>query len=76
VQPNGVALPSFITASSDFYRVDTALVVPQLSHGGWRLRIHGMVDHEATYSFNDLARFDVVETVTTLTCVRIRLGAI
>ncbi|MGE2816247.1 molybdopterin-dependent oxidoreductase [Mycobacterium heidelbergense] len=74
VQPNGVALPSFITASADFYRVDTALIVPQLSHGDWRLHIHGMVDHQATYSFDDLARFDVVETVTTLTCVSNPVG--
>src|ERR1700756_5553695 len=27
VQPKGVALPTFVTASADFYRVDTALVV-------------------------------------------------
>lgn len=74
VQPKGVALPSFVTASADFYRVDTALVVPQLSHADWRLRIHGMVDHEATYSFDDLAHFDVVETVTTLTCVSNPVG--
>ena len=74
VQPNGVALPSFITASADFYRVDTALSVPQLSHGDWRLRIHGMVDREATYSFDDLAHFDVVEMVTTLTCVSNPVG--
>ncbi len=74
VQPNGVALPSFVTASADFYRVDTALSVPQLSHGDWRLRIHGMVDREGTYSFNDLADFDVVEMVTTLTCVSNPVG--
>jgi DMSO/TMAO reductase YedYZ molybdopterin-dependent catalytic subunit len=74
VQPNGIALPSFITASTDFYRVDTALLVPQLSHGDWRLRIHGMVDREATYSFDDLAGFDVVETVATLTCVSNPVG--
>ncbi|OBK57046.1 oxidoreductase [Mycobacterium colombiense] len=74
VQPNGVALPSFITPSADFYRVDTALSVPQLSHRDWQLRIHGMVDHEATYSFDDLAHFDVVETATTLTCVSNPVG--
>jgi DMSO/TMAO reductase YedYZ molybdopterin-dependent catalytic subunit len=74
VQPNGVALPSFVTASADFYRVDTALIVPQLSHGDWRLRIHGMVDREATYSFDDLAGFDVVEMATTLTCVSNPVG--
>ncbi|WP_264063724.1 molybdopterin-dependent oxidoreductase [Mycobacterium montefiorense] len=74
VQPNGVALPSFITANTDFYRVDTALSVPQLSHGDWRLRIHGMVNREVTYNFGDLAHFDVVEMVTTLTCVSNPVG--
>jgi DMSO/TMAO reductase YedYZ molybdopterin-dependent catalytic subunit len=74
VQPKDVALPSFVTPNADFYRVDTALIVPQLSHGDWGLRIHGMVDHEATYGFDDLARFDVVETVTTLTCVSNPVG--
>jgi DMSO/TMAO reductase YedYZ molybdopterin-dependent catalytic subunit len=74
VQPKGVALPSFITASADFYRVDTALSVPQLSHGDWRLHIHGMVDREATYSFDDLADFDVIEMATTLTCVSNPVG--
>ncbi|MGB9307037.1 MAG: molybdopterin-dependent oxidoreductase [Mycobacterium sp.] len=74
VQPKGVALPSFVTANADFYRVDTALSIPQLSHGDWRLGIHGMVDHEVTYSFDDLAKFDVVETVTTLTCVSNPVG--
>ena len=33
-----------------------------------------MVDREATYSFGDLAHFDVVETVTTLTCVSNPVG--
>jgi DMSO/TMAO reductase YedYZ molybdopterin-dependent catalytic subunit len=74
VQPNSVALPSFITAATNFYRIDTALSVPQLSHADWRLRIHGMVDRETTYSFDDLARFEVVETVTTLTCVSNPVG--
>jgi DMSO/TMAO reductase YedYZ molybdopterin-dependent catalytic subunit len=74
VQPNGVALPSFVTASADFYRVDTALTVPQLSHGAWRLRIHGLVGREATYNFDDLADFDVVEMATTLTCVSNPIG--
>jgi hypothetical protein len=33
-----------------------------------------MVDREATYSFADLAHFDIVETVTTLTCVSNPVG--
>ncbi|OBB29191.1 oxidoreductase [Mycolicibacterium peregrinum] len=74
VQPKNVALPSFITESTDFYRVDTALSVPQLSRDAWRLRIHGMVAHEITYSFDDLARFEAVEKAVTLTCVSNPVG--
>jgi DMSO/TMAO reductase YedYZ molybdopterin-dependent catalytic subunit len=74
VQPKGVALPSFITSNADFYRIDTALSVPQLSRNAWQLRIHGMVDREVTYRFEDLDRFDVVEKVVTLTCVSNPVG--
>lgn len=74
VQPKNVALPSFITDSADFYRVDTALSVPQLSRDAWRLRIHGMVAREITYSFDDLDRFEAVEKAVTLTCVSNQVG--
>ncbi len=74
VQPAGVDLPTFVTANDDFYRIDTALSVPQLSREDWRLRIHGMVDHEITYGFDDLRDFAVVEKVVTLTCVSNPVG--
>lgn len=74
VQPEGVALPSFVTANEDFYRIDTALSVPQLSRADWQLRIHGMVDREITYRFEDLERFEVVEKLVTLTCVSNPVG--
>ena len=74
VQPKGVALPSFITSNDDFYRIDTALTVPQVSRDDWQLKIHGMVDREITYRFGDLERFEVVEKVVTLTCVSNPVG--
>jgi DMSO/TMAO reductase YedYZ molybdopterin-dependent catalytic subunit len=74
VQPKGVTLPSFVTSNADFYRIDTALSVPQLSRADWRLKIHGMVDREITYSFQDLERFEVVEKLVTLTCVSNPVG--
>ena len=74
VQPRGVALPSFITSNDDFYRIDTALTVPQVSREEWQLKIHGMVDREITYRFQDLDRFEVVEKVVTLTCVSNTVG--
>jgi DMSO/TMAO reductase YedYZ molybdopterin-dependent catalytic subunit len=74
VQPADVELPSFITDNDDFYRIDTALSVPQLSRDDWRLRIHGMVDREITYGFADLAGMPIVEKVVTLTCVSNPVG--
>jgi DMSO/TMAO reductase YedYZ molybdopterin-dependent catalytic subunit len=74
VQPPGVALPSFVTSNADFYRIDTALSVPQLSREDWQLRIHGMVDREVTYRFADLDRFEAVADVVTLTCVSNPVG--
>jgi DMSO/TMAO reductase YedYZ molybdopterin-dependent catalytic subunit len=74
VQPKGVAVPSFVTSNADFYRIDTALSVPQLSRADWQLKIHGMVDREITYRFEDLDRFEVVEKLVTLTCVSNPVG--
>ncbi len=77
--PPGVApplpgLPSFITGNADFYRIDTALRVPQVSRADWRLRIHGMVSREITYTFDDLQRFDAVQRAVTLMCVSNPVG--
>ena len=33
-----------ITPNADFYRIDTALVVPQVDPATWSLRIHGIVE--------------------------------
>ena len=74
VQPKNVALPSFVTSNDDFYRIDTALSVPQLSRPDWQLKIHGMVDSEITYRFEDLQRFELVEKLVTLTCVSNPVG--
>jgi DMSO/TMAO reductase YedYZ molybdopterin-dependent catalytic subunit len=74
VQPKDVALHSFITSNADFYRIDTALLPPQVSRDDWRLRIHGMVVREITYSFGDLDEFEVVEKAVTLTCVSNPVG--
>ncbi|AQT80981.1 oxidoreductase [Mycolicibacterium litorale] len=74
VMPKGVDLPSFITPNADFYRIDTALSVPQLSRADWRLRIHGMVDRDVTYTFDDLKKFEPIEMVVTLTCVSNPVG--
>ena len=62
-------LTPFLTPADEFYRIDTALIVPQVSTADWSLRIHGMVDREIVLTWDDLARRTPVEYVVTLACV-------
>jgi DMSO/TMAO reductase YedYZ molybdopterin-dependent catalytic subunit len=77
--PRGVNLPvsgisSFITPDSQFYRVDTALLVPQVDPSNWTLRIHGMVAREITITFDELLHRPLVEDYITLCCVSNPVG--
>jgi DMSO/TMAO reductase YedYZ molybdopterin-dependent catalytic subunit len=67
-------LSPFFTPNPAFYRVDTALVVPQVAAGTWQLRIHGMVDKPVTVTFGELIQRPVVEHDVTLTCVSEAVG--
>ena len=62
-------LSRFATANSAFYRVDTAIVLPQIAPSSWQLRIHGMVRRELLISFDELLRRPLTEDYITLTCV-------
>jgi len=62
-------LSSFITPNDSFYRVDTALLVPQVDPATWQLRIHGMVQRELTITFAELLKRPLIEDYVTLTCV-------
>ncbi|HEX3590676.1 MAG TPA: molybdopterin-dependent oxidoreductase [Pseudonocardiaceae bacterium] len=66
--------PTFITDAASFYRIDTALAVPQLRAEDWALRIHGMVDREMTLHYQDIHRRPLVERIVTLCCVSNEVG--
>ena len=72
--PSGVdlnipGLAPFVTPNGKFYRVDTALVLPQVDPSSWQLRIHGMVNREITLSFDQLIKRPLIEDYITLCCV-------
>jgi DMSO/TMAO reductase YedYZ molybdopterin-dependent catalytic subunit len=69
-----VGTPTFLTPNSEFYRIDTALSVPRIDAGQWRLRVHGMVDREISLDFADLLRHRVVAKRITMTCVSNDVG--
>ena len=68
------ARPRSSRPNADFYRIDTALLVPQVSPDHWRLKVHGMVDHELELTFADLLRRPMVERDVTLSCVSNEVG--
>lgn len=69
---DGVA--PFITPNNDFYRIDTALVVPELSPEDWTLRIHGLVEEEVTITMAELLEMPLEEHHITLACVSNPVG--
>ena len=74
VHPDVPDLEPFFTPNAAFYRVDTALTVPQVDPRAWMLRIHGMVDRPFEVSFAELLRMPMEEHDLTLTCVSNTVG--
>nr|WP_208382362.1 molybdopterin-dependent oxidoreductase [Microbacterium ulmi] len=67
-------LTKVITPNDRFYRIDTALIVPQVSTADWSLRIHGLVEDEVTITWDDLVALPLEESITTLACVSNPVG--
>ncbi|MDP5181245.1 molybdopterin-dependent oxidoreductase [Blastococcus sp. BMG 814] len=68
-------LTPLFTGNRDFYRVDTAITVPQIRPADYRLTLTGMFDTPRSYTLDDLlGRDDLVERDITLTCVSNEVG--
>lgn len=67
-------LASYVTTNDDFYRIDTAFVVPQVAPDGWTLRIHGRVRKPLTLTYQQLLARPMIERYVTLACVSNEVG--
>ncbi|MFY1624982.1 molybdopterin-dependent oxidoreductase [Micromonospora sp. WMMD735] len=67
-------LAPYTTPNGGFYRIDTALVVPQVDPETWRLRIHGRVRNPIELTFAELLARPMVERYVTLACVSNEVG--
>jgi DMSO/TMAO reductase YedYZ molybdopterin-dependent catalytic subunit len=74
VQSAAAGVPPWITPNNEFYRIDTALSVPEINAEDWELRVHGLVEEEVRLTFQDLLDADLIESHVTLTCVSNPVG--
>ena len=77
--PPGVQAPvagmtPFVTPNADFYRIDTALIVPQVDAEDWSLTFDGMVKRPYTITYADLLAMPMVERDVTIMCVSNPIG--
>lgn len=67
-------LTPLVVPNADFYRIDTALVVPAVDLASWRLRIHGLVEREVELDWAALTALPFVERYVTIACVSNEVG--
>ncbi|MEX2011863.1 MAG: molybdopterin-dependent oxidoreductase [Chloroflexota bacterium] len=77
--PPGAELPvpgltPLVVQNDQFYRIDTALIVPNVDLASWRLRIHGLVERDTTLPFGALVALGTIEQYVTIACVSNEVG--
>lgn len=74
VQAPITGLQSFITPNQSFYRIDTAVIVPQVQASDWSLTFTGMVRRPFTITYDQLLDMPMVERDITIMCVSNPVG--
>jgi DMSO/TMAO reductase YedYZ molybdopterin-dependent catalytic subunit len=64
----------YVVPNGDFYRIDTALIVPRVNVRTWSLKIGGRVDNPFTLTFDEIAAMEQVEMPVTISCVSNEVG--
>lgn len=63
-----------VTPNRDFYRIDTALIVPSIDPASWVLRVTGMVEQEVELTLAELLAKPLIERHVTIACVSNEVG--
>ncbi|HEX8940408.1 MAG TPA: molybdopterin-dependent oxidoreductase [Candidatus Limnocylindrales bacterium] len=67
-------LSPIVVPADRFYRIDTALLVPQVDAATWRLAVDGLVAHRLEFSYADLLAMPLIEQYVTIACVSNPVG--
>ena len=60
--------------NGEFYRIDTALIVPQVDPADWSLEVRGKVDRPFSLTYDELLAMPHIEADVTLSCVSNEIG--
>ncbi len=63
-----------VVPADQFYRIDTALIVPRVDASTWKLTVRGMVDQEVVLTYKDLLALPNFEQYVTIACVSNEVG--
>jgi DMSO/TMAO reductase YedYZ molybdopterin-dependent catalytic subunit len=74
VAPAPTGLSPYLTPTADFFRIDTALLVPRVDARTWALSITGLVDRPLRLTYDDLLAAELVEVPVTISCVSNEIG--
>ena len=74
VQAPVPGMAPFVTPNTDFYRIDTAVIVPQVTAEEWTLSFDGMVRRPFTITYAELLEMPMVERDVTIMCVSNPIG--
>jgi DMSO/TMAO reductase YedYZ molybdopterin-dependent catalytic subunit len=71
----GVAgITPIVVPNDAFYRIDTALLTPNVDLAAWQLTIKGMVERETVLTYADLSELPIIEQFVTIACVSNEVG--
>lgn len=60
--------------NAEFYRIDTALTIPQVDPVGWSMEVSGLVDRPLRLTYDELLAMPHIEADVTLSCVSNPVG--
>ena len=67
-------ISSYMTPTRGFYRIDTALTVPQVNPEQWRLKVGGLVEAPYELTYDEILALPQEEHAITLSCVSNEIG--
>jgi DMSO/TMAO reductase YedYZ molybdopterin-dependent catalytic subunit len=63
-----------VVPNDDFYRIDTALIVPRVDVASWTVKVTGMVDTPVNLTYDQLTAMPIFEQYVTIACVSNEVG--